>query len=254
MELNEAIKQDALVVLPVGTTEEHGPHLPVETDTMIAEGFGRRVGEFLEKDGRIPFLVMRSIPYGYSMGCVQDFPGTISVRQEIVEAYVQDIIFSLCNMGFTKIIILSCHGNHDGLLRNVMRKTVDQYGVYLGVVSPNSMADKSIGKDERGDIHAGEIETSMIMALQPQTVHQELFDSIDRIDLDQSLLGPVSTWGLQDTQMGSFGDPTFASAETGEKVLNSGAKNTADWCVRYYNFFKNKPEKMPKYKAYKYKQ
>lgn len=53
--------------------------------------------------------------------------------------------------------------------------------------------------------------------------------------------------------MGSFGDPTFACAETGEAILKSGAKNTADWCVRYYNFFKNKPNKEPKYKSYKYK-
>lgn len=250
LELREYIKQDALVILPVGTTEEHGPHLPVETDTIIAEGFGKAIGEALEADGRIPFLVMRSVPYGYSMGCVQDFPGTISVNLETIEAYVRDIVFSLCRMGFTKIVILGCHGNHDGVLRNVMRRTVDAFGVYIGVASPGRFSDyDKLKKDPEGDIHAGESETSLVMKLRPETVHPELFDSIDRIQIDRSLLGPVSTWGLQETQMGSFGDPTYATSELGEAMLASGGKNTADWCVRYYEFFKNKPAQIPLHKT-----
>ncbi len=250
IELKDAIARDTLIVLPVGTTEEHGPHLPVEADTMIGEGFGQAVGRELEQRGAIPFLVMRTVPYGYSMGCVQDFPGTISVRPEIVQSYVFDIVDSLCRMGFTKIVILGCHGNHDGILRNVMRAIVDKYGIYIGVVSPISMSDYSkIKRDPDGDIHAGESETSLLMALQPHTVHPELFDAIDHIQLDRTLLGPVSTWGLQDTQMGSFGDPTYATREMGEQILASGAKAIADWCVRYYAFFKNKPVKTPKYKT-----
>jgi creatinine amidohydrolase/Fe(II)-dependent formamide hydrolase-like protein len=76
-----------------------------------------------------------------------------------------------------------------------------------------------------------------------------MFEKIDHINLDHSLLGPVSTWGLQDTQMGSFGDPTYASKELGEKILETGAKAVADWSIRYYNFFKNKPNTPPKYKT-----
>ena len=250
-ELNEYIKKDALVVLPVGTTEEHGPHLPVETDTMIAEGFGEAIGKALEADGRIPFLIMRSVPYGYSMGCVQDFPGTISVRQQTIEAYVHDIVWSLCRMGFRKIVLLGCHGNHDGILRNVMRSMVDEFNVFIGVISPGKMSDyDQIKKDPEGDIHAGEYETSLIMHLHPDAVHTDRFDSIDRIQLDHSLLGPVSTWGLQDTQMGSFGDPTYASAEMGEHVLKTGAKGVAEWCIRYYEFFRNKENSVPKYKEF----
>jgi creatinine amidohydrolase len=141
LDLKEFIKKDALVILPVGTTEEHGPHLPVEADTMIGEGFGRVIGKELARRNEIPFLVMRTVVYGYSMGCVQDFPGTISVRPNIVEEYVYDIVDSLCRMGFTKVVILGCHGNHDGILRNVMRRIVDKYGVYIGVVSPLGMSD-----------------------------------------------------------------------------------------------------------------
>jgi creatinine amidohydrolase len=248
--IQEHLDRRSLLILPVGTTEEHGPHLPVESDTMIGEGFGRVIGEELARRNEIPFLVMRTVVYGYSMGCVQDFPGTISVRPNIVEEYVFDIVDSLCRMGFSKVVILGCHGNHDGILRNVMRRIVDKYGVYIGVVSPLGMSDyKKLKKDPDGDIHAGESETSLIWALQPHTVKPEMFDKIDHINLDHSLLGPVSTWGLQDTQMGSFGDPTYASKELGEKILETGAKAVADWSIRYYNFFKNKPNTPPKYKT-----
>lgn len=249
VELKDYVDRDALLLLPVGTTEEHGPHLPVEADTMIGEAFGRVIGQELERDGTIPFLVMRTVPYGYSMGCVQDFPGTISVRISVMQDYINDIVGSLCRNGFSKIVILDCHGNHDGILRNVMRNMVDQFGIYIGVVKPLGMSDyRQMKKDERGDIHAGESETSLIWELHPHTVHPDKFDSVDRIDIDQSLLGPVSTWGLQDTQLGSFGDPSYATPEMGRAILQSGAKNVAEWCLRYYRFFKNKKTATPLYK------
>ena len=238
-ELKEYIEQDALVILPVGTTEEHGPHLPVETDAMISEAFGAALGRELE--GRIPVLVMRSVFYGYSMGCIQAFPGTISIRSEVVQSYVFDIVDSLCRMGFSKIVLLDCHGNHDGILRNVMRGIVDKYGRYIGVIKPSKLSGyEEIKRDPEGDIHAGEYETSLIWALHPDTVHPDKFSSVDAIRLDKSLLGPVSTWGLQQTEEGSFGDPTFASRELGEAVLEMGAKRMADWCVRYDQFFRGK--------------
>ena len=122
-----------------------------------------------------------------------------------------DMIDAIMNMGFGKIALLDCHGNHDGLLRTVMREIADRHGKFICTLSPVKLCEavyRNMKKDPQGDIHGGEWETSMILAFRPELVNKEEYTGVDAIRCNNDLHGPVSTWGLQNTKTGLFGDPT----------------------------------------------
>ncbi len=236
VELQELIEKDALIIIPVGTTEEHGRHLPVETDAMIAEMFGKEIGKALQD--KIPVLVTRPIYFGYSMDIVTKWPGTVKIRTRVFMDYVFDIIDAMMKMGFSKIALLDCHGNHDGLLRTVMREIADKHGKFICILSPAKLSEhvyKKLKKDPEGDIHGGEWETSMILAYRPELVKKDEYTNVDAIRCNNELRGPVSTWGLQKTKTGLFGDPTYASAELGEACLKAGVEEAVRILIKYYN-------------------
>lgn len=222
-EIDEAIRNNSVAILPVGTTEEHGHHLPVATDAMIATEAGRIIGEACKESG-IPALVLQTIQFGFSMGIVRRWAGCPNVDPDVFMDYIFNICSSLVDMGFRKVVLLDCHGNHDCLLRTVMRKIVDQRDIYIMILSPLQVAGKTydaIRKDPEGDIHGGELETSCILAIDPKLVHTDRYTAVDAIRCNSILRGPVSTWGLQETKTGLFGDPTYASVETGQSVFNA---------------------------------
>jgi len=234
-ELAEYIRQEAVIILPVGTTEEHGRHLPVGTDAMIARGFGDLLGEECDKIG-VPALVMETIQFGFSMAVVRQWPGCPNVNPRVFEDYVFNVVDSLVTMGFKKIVMLDCHGNHDCLLRLVMREIADKHGVYTMTLAPMSLSMdvyNRMKKDPEGDIHGGEWETSCILHLHPELVNTAEYTSVDAIRCNSPLRGPVSTWGLQKTITGLYGDPTYATAELGKAVLEAAAVRGAQYIKEF---------------------
>ena len=236
VELEKYIADESVIILPIGTTEEHGRHLPVATDAIIARKFGDELGKALE--GRIPALVMETINYGFSMSVVRKWPGCPNINSRTFTDYIFNIVDSLIEMGFKKIVMLDCHGNHDCLLRLVMREIADKHNVYTMTLSPFQLTSKlyaEIKKDPQGDIHGGEWETSWILAINPSLVNTQEYTSVDAIRCNNILRGPVSTWGLQDTKTGLFGDPTHACAETGEALIAEAAKQGVMYIEMYYH-------------------
>jgi creatinine amidohydrolase len=233
----EAIKQNAVVVLPVGTTEEHGAHLPVETDALIARYLGGEIGKAVDGEG-IPVLVMQTITFGFSMGAVRRWPGCPNIDTRTFIAYIHSIVDSLVKEGFRKIVLLDCHGNHDCLLRTVMREIADEHNVYIMILAPLALGNKTfdkLKKDPHGDIHGGEYETSCILHIAPHLVDTSAYTDIDAVRCDTNpLRGPVSTWGLQETKTGLFGNPCGASAETGKACLDTCVAESARYIKLYY--------------------
>jgi len=236
VELERYIEDEAVIIMPIGQTEEHGRHLPVSTDAMIARKFGDEFGKAL--NGNIPILVMETINYGFSMSIITKWPGCPNINPRTFTDYVFNIVDSLVIMGFKKIVMLDCHGNHDCLLRLVMREIADKHNVYTMTLSPMQLSKKlynELKQDPEGDIHGGEWETSMILAINPQLVNKSEYTNIDAIRCNSILRGPVSTWGLQDTKTGLFGDPTTASAELGEALIAEATKQGVVYIEEYYN-------------------
>jgi len=237
--LDEHLRNRSLLILPVGTTEEHGPHLPVDTDARIAEAYGRSLAAELTPE--MPLLLMDGIRYGYSMKIMRQWPGTIVVRSRVFMDMVFDICRSVLDMGFTRLVMLDCHGHHNGALSTVARELCDECDKAVAVISPATMsrdAFNAIRKSGQGGaIHAGEWETSLILHIDPEAVDMSKATNVDvmRYHSDfvagDTFLGKQrvnwSTWYLQASQTGVYGDPTVASAETGRAIMEAATSDGA---------------------------
>jgi len=149
--IQEHLAKQSLVILPIGTTEEHGPHLPVDTDARIADAYGQRLAETLEPE--IPVLLMDTIRYGYSMQIMKKWPGTIVVRSRAVMDYVFDVCHSVLDMGFVKLTLLTTHGHHDGLLKVVSRELSDACDKVIAIISPARLSQdvyNAVRKSDQG--------------------------------------------------------------------------------------------------------
>lgn len=239
--LKEAVKNNVLIIFPIGQTEEHGMHLPVKTDALIAEEVARRIGERLED--KIPLLVMPTVWSGYSMKQVAEWPGTIRLKSETFINMIFDICTSLIDMGFEKIILISAHGNHTGMLRTVVRKIADEYGIYMALTFPVLMAEEEFTKISQagkgGSCHAGEYETSLMLYLAEELVDMSKVTNKDKLIFSSKFYPDKvfwSTWGVQKSKTGIYGDPTVASKETGEKIMQATVNSYVEFIKEFYEF------------------
>lgn len=245
VELQGMIKRNALIIFPIGTIEEHGMHLPVNTDAVIAEEVARMVGEKLEK--KIPLLVMPAFWSGYSSKEMSRWPGTIRVRTRVVMDTTFDICSSLIEMGFKKIVIINGHGHHNGLLQVMAREIADRYGIYMAITDPAIMAKEEMQKIRKskigGAIHGGEYETSLMLYLnQPvnmkKATGQDIMRYHSKYYAGDNFTGGNkvfwSTWGIQKSKTGIYGDPTVATASTGKRLMEATVKKYAEFIIEFY--------------------
>jgi mycofactocin precursor peptide peptidase len=191
---------DIHLLIPLGATEQHGPHLPLNTDTLIASGVADAVAA-----GRADVVVAPALPYG-SSGEHGGFPGTLSLGQAALEATLVELVRSAD--AFRDVTVVSWHGgNAEPVARAVARLRAEQRTVHLW--EPHV---------EDGDAHAGWVETSLMLVLAPDLVRDErpvgATQSIDRLlpRLRQHGVAAVS-------QNGVLGDARGASADDGRALL-----------------------------------
>lgn len=247
-ELKTYIERDALIILPVGEVEEHSLYLPVDTDTRIATFLAGQIAEEIEPE--IPVLVMPTVWSGYTPTRVTHWPGGIQVRIPVFIDLIHDICASIIHMGFNKLLMLDCHGQHAPMLNCVTKMIADEYEKYFVVASPFKMtADEfnEFRKSVRGGVsHAGEWETSMLLYCSPELVRREKFTNVDHIKYHSkfvagdSVMGGQkvvwSSWGLENTKNGALGDPTCADAETGKKTTLAVRESFRAFIRDYYNY------------------
>ena len=245
-QLQEAIDANTLIILPVGQVEEHGRHLPVSADLAIAEAIGQRLADALVAEN-VPTLLMPAIWAGYSLKDVARWPGTIRVRPTVVMDLIYDVCSSLIEMGFRKIMILTCHGHHTGLLRVATRQIADAYDVHMALISPAAFSAERFSEIRRsrrgGSIHAGEWETSLMLYLgEPVDMSQATDEDLMRYHSDfiagDNFMGSQkvfwSTWGLQKSKTGVYGDPTVATAETGQAIMEAIVANGVAFAKEFW--------------------
>jgi creatinine amidohydrolase len=210
-------------VVAVGSTEQHGPHLPTMADTRIGDAMAHRVALKLGNA-----LQARTIPVGVSDHHFA-FGATISLKPETLKLIVRDYVDSLVRDGFRRVIVLPCHGGNFAPVAQAIEDAqkahldiaITAYTDILGFFRflSRTSAELGISAEESG-AHAGELETSIMMALEPALVAH------DR--LAPGYLGPmgeretriISEKGMPAlTENGILGDPRKASAERGEIYL-----------------------------------
>ncbi|MCE5324363.1 creatininase family protein [bacterium] len=246
VQIQEHVDKKSLVILPVGTTEEHGPHLPVDTDARIAEAYGNALAEALSPD--MPVLVMDTVRYGYSMKIMKNWPGTVVVRSRVFMDMIFDICKSLFDMGFTKIALLDCHGHHSGPLNTVSRELCDACDMAISIINPAVMSKDEFNAVRKsgpgGAIHACEWETSLALYISPEVVDMSKATNEDimRYHSDfvagDNFLGHQkvvwTSWYLQDSKNGVYGDPTLASAQTGKVIMDAAVSNGAAFLKEFW--------------------
>jgi creatinine amidohydrolase len=244
-QLEECIKKNPLVILPVAQVEEHGPHLPLGCDTFIGTEIGKLVSREVNKE--IPTLLMPTVWAGYSPIKMTKWPGTMRIRTRVIADYVYDIIASLCEMKLSKIVIIDAHGQHRGLLEVAIREIADAYNVYCALTNPVTLfAEKfsEIRKSEMGGTtHACEYETSLLLAFgYPIDMSKATDEDILKYQSEYYTADAcgskkyfISTWGLQESKSGIYGAPSKSTKKTGDILIKEIVKNYTKLCKEYYH-------------------
>ena len=247
-ELRVRIAQKPLLILGIGTIEEHGAHLPTGTDMFITQRFTDDVAAYLKENSAVPFLTLPTIWTGYSAVEMQHWPGTIRMRARTVMDMMREIIGSLCEMGFEKILILNGHGHHTELLRVVAREVADDHGVYPAVANFLYLGAKEYNAVRSGaagsSIHGGEDETS-VMLHYGYPVDTTRYTDVDHVTYHtdfvagDNFLGSTrifwSTWNYHPSRTGLLGDPTPATAEKGRVLIEACVQQLSAFIEEYWH-------------------
>ncbi|MBI1259886.1 MAG: creatininase family protein [Chloroflexi bacterium] len=218
IEIKARLEQGKVIaILPIGAEEEHGPHLPLATDTIMAAGFAERLSVAL--DG----MLLPAIPYGETW-TTSGYPGTISLSFNTVLAIVLDIGSALAAQNVSALVIVNGHFGNQAPLEQASRQLQNQHHLPTMVLNYPGMEQAAAAICESkpaapGFYHADEFETSFVLALKPEVVHMERANA--EYPQFPTVFGSVPL--LLDTfcKSGVFGDPRTASAEKGEQLLDA---------------------------------
>ena len=227
-------KENTIIVLPTGATEQHGPHLPCAVDTVISAGV---VGHALARlPAHIPAFAMAPITYGKSEEHLH-FPGTMTLTGETLLATMSEIGESVYRAGFRKLLIVNGHGGQPQVMEMAARELRLRHGDFIVVPSftwrvPNVAGQYLSERERKLAMHAGHAETAIMLALAPDTVHMEEAVANYPPEFPSKLLSPdgrpACAWTARDFgPSGIIGDPLPATAEQGHAILESLADSWA---------------------------
>lgn len=250
-EINEAIGQRQVCIVPCGAVEQHGEHLPLDVDLMCPGSIARGVGELMSDK----VLVLPIIAYGYT-GHVMDFPGTINTHYETFIRQVLDVTKSLAFHGFKKIILLNGHGSNMPNLDLAARRTnleTDGECVlvawwHLLTVDPEFLPNWREGTYPGSCAHACELETSLYLYLDEDGVRKDkIKNDISDLNTDGNPYiwgelfghgpGALTSWTSSYSNMGVIGEPELATKEKGEQVYKEAVSQLAG----LVNYFRDRP-------------
>ncbi len=210
-EFEAGLQKTRSVLIPFGSIEEHGSHLPLDTDTMQAYEVGRKLAE------KRAIFIAAPIHYGVCRSSGQH-PGTVSISTETLKALAYDIVSSLYRQGLRNFILLSGHagGTHNATLIDAGERLLEKYAdLKIAVLTEYMLAAKE-GRpliETEGDAHAGEIETSRILHSHPHLVKGSAEREFPSFPSGILVRNKRKYW-----PGGVWGDPTRATSEKGRKL------------------------------------
>ncbi len=222
-------RERLIAVMPVAATEQHGPHLPLSTDTAILDGVIRATAQRLPL--HLQALFLPTVPFGKSNEHSR-YPGTVTLSATTLIALWMDIGASLARSGVNKLVIFNSHGGQTSVMDIVTRDLREQHGILVVAANwfslglPGGLFDT---REQVHGIHAGDIETSVMMALVPEQVQREhlrdfhsLTETLERENRYLSIQprGKIG-WQTQDLNpQGAAGNASRATPERGRAVLD----------------------------------
>lgn len=253
-EINEAAVAKKVLLLPIGSTEQHGYHLPLNVDNFLATSVSLEAAKCSPED----MLMMPNIPYGYNEHAM-DFPGTIHVHYDHFIEYCLDVCKSVAYYGFERIVIVDGHGSNEHLCEFIARRgNLETDAIFASCMWTNlakakfeEIRDSGFG----GAAHAGELETSVYLYLDESKVDMskatdhyggaaggDIKSGIAKftaVDLTKGW-GPmkVINWTSSASPTGVSGAATMATKEKGKEIFNAAVENL----VEFVRLFKDMPK------------
>ncbi|MEO1141782.1 MAG: creatininase family protein [Pseudomonadota bacterium] len=230
-ELRALANENAVVILPIASIEQHGPHLPVMTDTRLGQEIAHRAAR-KAYDTR-PVIVTPVIWSGLSEHHMP-FGGTLILSHDTFRRVVSDLITSITRHGFRDILISNSHGGNIIAMQQILDELTPTSEATLVATTYVSEAGDELSKhleDQPGVMHAGEAETSMMMVCEPELVDDSDLGSLASPEGRKFLQAGEASYRWRPfahvTENGVFGDPTRSNPEKGEKILEAAAEALA---------------------------
>ncbi|MFM1655408.1 creatininase family protein [Brevibacillus sp. B_LB10_24] len=227
LEVERLPKQDALVILPIGAVEQHGPHLPIFTDTLIAEALVTGAFEYLPEDA--PIWLLPPVPYGKSNEHIGN-SGVFTLSVQTLQSIIRDIGQSLQASGFRRLLLFTTHGGNYDLLNMMAREVRIATGLMVFRLNGSSLdtAEELLTERERKlGIHAGDYETSLLMNIQPDWVHHDQL-VCEYPEIPEHLGWGKFAWVMNDiSATGVAGDATAATPEKGRQMFERSCRSFA---------------------------
>ena len=177
LEMEWVDKEKTIVMIPLGATEQHGSQAPLGTDMMIASAMPRYIKEEMDQvDPDFPMLFFPVIPVGLSVEHM-DFCGSVTFKPDTYYKMLYEIVESIAHHGFRKFVFLICHGGNRPVVDTLARQLRYDLDVLPFVLSSGAFfhpeVQRTVSAGNSFDFHGGEMETSMVMAIAPETVKLE---------------------------------------------------------------------------------
>lgn len=227
-EAAEAIERGAVMILPIGSTEAHGPHLPLATDVIISEEMSRRAAGHLAAQG-IPAFVLPPIVYSVT-DFSSDFAGTISIRKETATALIRDICISLYKQRARLLVIANSHlePEHIAAINTAIEQVERATGRVVAFPDKRRRRWAATLTEEfrRGDCHAGSYETSLVMAARPELVREAVRRELARVPISiaEKIRDGAHTFKEAGGAQAYFGSPGEATPAEGEASYEALAR------------------------------
>jgi len=231
-EVDEMNRENTIILIPLGSTEQEGTHLPLGVDTYVAEAIAQAVAK------ETGSLVGPVLPVGYSEWFCE-FPGTISLKLETLMQVLREYISSLIHHGFKKYIFINSHGGNSSAVDVISRELIMSHDIHIAMVEiwkiTNSLAKDIPMLKENVFKHAGELMTSIMLYLHPDLVNMKRA-KVEYVKSNKPHFTVKSTLGLSEfkgmemnlydkakslTESGIMGDPLSATAEKGKIAVNA---------------------------------
>lgn len=239
------LPDNTIAVLPIGATEQHGPHLPVSVDTDLIEAVSGQMLHCLTPEQSVYVLPTLSVTKSNEH---DQYPGTLTLSAETLLAVLRDIGASVARTRARRLVLFNGHGGNTALLEVAARDLRIAHGLIVATCGWSAFADQS-AFDEQAlafDLHAGDFETSAMLAVRPEHVDMSKAENFRTAmqdwQRDFQLVGLTGeagkpAWTIDDISAeGACGDASAATIEKGRTLIDSAAQKFAEFLGEFARF------------------